>query len=189
MAEVATKTDAIEIAANSNAVSRKDGSNMAAAMEARSTDAITDTTTAEVKDWTLVSPRCKRRTARPADTEPKSAPAASTAPVAMAEPVDPVEAAAIPTADITNDVCGSNINIINNNNNHNNEPAGAPTSMETVEATAISVRKRSNATVDANAAYLLMIMELKQLPLVIIFLRLLLFGRPQTTTRTIPISL
>ena len=182
-------------------------------------------------------------------------------------------AAAIPTADVTNGVCGPDINIINNNNNDNNGPAGATTSMKiveaasvpsagininkitnydirqgssaavigglardngmeatsnidnlpqaiairkaataatveiadaataaryprdcldshtTVEAAAIGVRKRSNATVDANAAYLLMIMELKQLPLVIIFLRLLLFGRPQTTTRTIPISL
>ena len=38
-----------------------------------------------------------------------SAANASTAPVAIVEPVDPVETVVIPTADITNDVGGSNI--------------------------------------------------------------------------------
>ena len=78
MAEVATKSDAIEIAENSNAVSWKDGSNTVATVKARSNDAITDTTTAEIKDtWTLVSPRRKIRAARAAATtataEPKVA--------------------------------------------------------------------------------------------------------------------
>ena len=59
-----------------------------------------------------------------------SATNASAAPVAIAEPVDPVVDAAIPTADITNDVCGSNNNIINTNNNNNNGPARATASIE-----------------------------------------------------------
>ena len=78
---------------------------------------------AEVKDpWTLVSPR-RKIMARPTETGVKSAPAttaARAAPVAIAELVDPVEATVIPTADITNEICGFHINIINNNNNNDN---------------------------------------------------------------------
>ena len=47
--------------------------------------------------------------------------AANVATADVANAIDPVEAAAIPLADVTNDVCGSNINIINTNNSNNND--------------------------------------------------------------------
>ena len=84
-------------------------------------------------------------------------------PVASTAPVGPVEAAAIPPADVTDDECGSNCNIINTNNDNNNIPAGTTSSMEAVGAAAtpstdINIKNvtsndvGSNADADANAA-------------------------------------